>query len=135
LIDSRPNDVSIYRTAVEQADRVVAQIETESEVVEFAFLEAQGRPHQEFSVTQTVDINLDPERKQYEYRIGHTVDAHDSLTIPIIVGASEPVTGSATVDVVYEDGNIHDVGEIDITLEVPAFLRTAERDDLQAMDT
>jgi hypothetical protein len=135
LIASRPDDVSIYHATSGKADRVVTRIETESEVVEFAFLEAQGRSHQEFAVTQTVDIKVDPERKQYEHRIGHTVDAHDSLTIPVIVGASQSLTGRATLGVAYEDGNVHNVGELGITIEVPEFLRAAERDNSQATRT
>lgn len=123
LIES-DDDLFTYQLNGVQAADVVTQIAAETDIVERAFTNEPGKPHKDFSISKNVDVKLEPERKDYTYVIAETISAHDSLKIPIFIGASESLTGNASVNLIYNANKSHTAGELEITVEVPDFVRT-----------
>lgn len=123
LVES-DDDLYTYWLSTGQAADVVAQVEAESEIVEYAFTNEGGEPHKRFTVTKKVDVKLEPERRDYTYLIAETVAPHDSVKIPVFIGASESITGTASVTIMFEADKSHDVGELEIMIEVPDYVLT-----------
>jgi hypothetical protein len=120
------DDLYTYRLGEGDSDAaaVLGHIQSEADIVEHAFTNEVGEPHKKFTVTETVDVKLSPGSYDYTYLIAHTVAPHDTVKIPVSVGASESLNGVASVEVVFESDKSHDAGALEVTVEVPDYAET-----------
>jgi hypothetical protein len=123
LVESE-EDLYTYLVDGGAGAEVAAKLETESELVEYAFTNEAGEPHKKFPVTERVDLRLEPGQREYTYLIAESVEACTTTKIPIFVGASESLTGTASVALVFESNQSHDAGQLEITIEVPDYVQT-----------
>jgi hypothetical protein len=106
---------------------VLAQrLKAESTVAD-AFEDSEGRAHTEFVATEPVDVNLHPDHLAYSYRIAHTLTGHDTLTVPIDIGAEAPLSGRASVTLCYAGRKRAPVGALEVDLRLPAYVRTVQK--------
>jgi hypothetical protein len=107
---------------------VLAQrLKAESDVIMDAFADSEGHAHTEFVATEPVDINLRPDRLAYSYRIAHTLTGHDTLTVPIDLGAVAPLRGRASITLCYGGRRRTRVGALEVDLRLPAYVQTVEK--------
>ncbi|MFF4350296.1 hypothetical protein [Streptomyces sp. NPDC001530] len=124
LIIERVHDRTVYyrlRQPVPPAsvEALVRQIARE-EVVADAIPAVEGEPHSPWVTLELVQLRFDQAKSRYQYFVGHTLAARESLTIPITIGSETPLAGTAVVRLLLDGRQTRDIAQLRLRLAPPA---------------